>query len=622
MAADGEATNIPPANIGKAAGRGLRWSLASTVGTKVITFSMGLVLARLLTPADFGTFAIASAATLLVMHINDAGLIAAVVQWRGKLEEVASTATTLAALFSVVIYGAFWLLAPAFSRLAGDPAAAPVVRLLTIIILIDGITAVRSAALMRHFQQDRLTVANLVGIVAFAGSAIALALTGAGAYSFAAGQVIGNAITGVIVLILAKVPFGVRVDRQVAAQLMRFGVPLAASLGVEAILTNADYVIVGRLLGVVALGYYLLAFNISGWMQGMIGTAIRYVSIAAFSRLSDRDTEELSRGVQRSIPVLISVLLPVVVLMTTLAPQVVAVLYGDKWLPAVTALRFLMVLAGVRLLTGIALDILTGAGATRSSLWVNIGWAAALIPALVIGTRLDGIRGTAMAHALIGVFVAVPLAIVALHYAGVRMGEIPHRLIRPAIAGVACTACTVAVAHAVGPYPVVQLAVAGTLGLACYALICVPGPQRRAFTARAQERVLPVWQRLHQPATIIRIGSPPGQATARLNEASPATVQLATANGAHLANGAPATVEFAFANGVRPEDAGPETLQFDAFTDTVVFPAPISPAVGGRVVFSPMSRWPTYIGSAPVRTVYAIRTVYVGPAPPEADEPD
>jgi O-antigen/teichoic acid export membrane protein len=284
------------------------------------------------------------------------------------------------------------------------------------------------------------------------------------------------------------VPFGIRIDRKLAAQLFRFGLPLAASLGIEAVLTNADYVIVGRFLGVVALGYYLLAFNISGWMQGMIGTAIRYVSIPAFSRLSDHDNEELSRGVQASVPVLVSVLLPIVVLMTTLAPQVVAVLYGGKWAPADTALRFLMILAAVRLLTGVAQDILTGAGAPRSSLWVNLCWAIILIPALMIGTHVNGIRGTAMAHALVGIFVALPLAIVALRHTGVRMGPIPRLLLRPLTAAAACAVASVATAWATGSSPVVELIVASTVGMICYLAICVPGDQRRAFLARVRHR--------------------------------------------------------------------------------------------------------------------------------------
>ena len=85
---------------------------------------------------------------------------------------MAPTAATLAIIFATGIYGVFYLAAPAFAAAAGNAEAAPVVRLLALIIVIDGVTAVRSAALMRNFQQGRLIVANSVGLVANAAIAI------------------------------------------------------------------------------------------------------------------------------------------------------------------------------------------------------------------------------------------------------------------------------------------------------------------------------------------------------------------------------------------------------------------------------------------------------------------
>ena len=85
-------------NIGRKAGRGLTWSLLGNFGAKVGSFALGLVLARLLTPADFGLFAIALAVTAFAMHVNDAGIIAACMQWRGKLEKMAPTGAAIAVL--------------------------------------------------------------------------------------------------------------------------------------------------------------------------------------------------------------------------------------------------------------------------------------------------------------------------------------------------------------------------------------------------------------------------------------------------------------------------------------------------------------------------------------------
>jgi PST family polysaccharide transporter len=476
----------PTANnsIGRQASRGLRWSLLGMLATKLGSFTIGLVLARLLTPADFGLYAIALAATGFVMHVNDAGIIAATVQWRGRLEAMAPTAATIAVLFSVAAYGIMWIVAPSFAELAGSPEATPVVRLLTVVILIDGVTAVRSAALMRRFQQDKLTMANVAGLVVQAPLAIALAMVGAGAFSFAIGQVAGALVTGVLVFVFAKVPVKVGFDRAIAGRLFRFGVPLAASLGVEAILVNADYVIVGRLMGATALGFYLLAFNVSTWVLGVIIAGVRYVSIPAFSRLAEQKGS-LSVGVQRSVPLLIAVAMPFAVLTATLAPALVMFLYGDTWAPAVPVLRFLMILSVVRVLTSFTVDILTSVGATRATFWLNLGWAAALIPALFVSTSVAGIRGAAMGHALVALLVALPLAILLLHRAGVQLAPIGSALVRPLLGcALAATVCLLTM-HVVEGSSFVQLSIAGSAGLVTYALIVVPRENLRRWRGRA-----------------------------------------------------------------------------------------------------------------------------------------
>ena len=117
--------------IARKAGRGLTWTLVGTLITKMGSFALGLVMARLLTPADFGVFAVALAVTAFAITFNDAGIVAACVQWRGKLEDMAPTGASIALLSSVFVYGVLWLAAPAFATLAGVPEAVPVMRLLS-----------------------------------------------------------------------------------------------------------------------------------------------------------------------------------------------------------------------------------------------------------------------------------------------------------------------------------------------------------------------------------------------------------------------------------------------------------------------------------------------------------
>ncbi|WP_432835843.1 oligosaccharide flippase family protein [Dactylosporangium sp. CA-092794] len=476
-----EEIQLIQSEIGDKAGRGLRWSLVGTLAAKIGSFAMGLVLARLLTPADYGTFGIATAALAVLMHINDVGLIAAVVQWRGKLEDMAPTAATLAAVFGVVVYGAFWIAAPAYSAFSGDGNAVGVVRLLTLVIVIDGLTAVRSAKLMRDFQQDKLIIANTAGLVFQAAISIPLAVMGAGAYSFAWGQVASAAVTGILVTIFARVPLRVGFEREIAGKLLKYGFPLAISLGIEAIVMNVQLAIVGRISGQELLGFYVLAFNTSMWAQTILGTAIRYVSVAGFSRLSETDDRALANGVHKSVPMLVSVVAPIVALMSVLATPLIALLYGGRWAPAAPVLMLLVGLTFVRMVTGLAMDALMGAGATRSTLWIYLGWSVALIPALWYFTESFGIKGAAIAQTGIGVLVAIPLTALALQHANVALRPLGPPLVRPLLATVLAAAVAVLVARFTGPYPIVQLLTAGAAGLLVYIPLVVPREQLRRF---------------------------------------------------------------------------------------------------------------------------------------------
>jgi PST family polysaccharide transporter len=468
--------------------RALSWSLAGTIVLKLGGFAVSLVMARLLHPSDYGAYAVALAALYFLMHVNDVGIIAATVQWRGRIEDMAATASTMALAFSAVLCVGFWFLAEPFARLSGVPEATGVVRVITIAILVDGITAVRAGVLMREFRQDRIIKANAVGFVAGSTLTLVLAATIGGPYSFAWGNVGISVVTGVLVMVWGRVPLRYGFDRAIARRLLAFGVPLAAGLGIEAVVLNSDYVIVGNVLGAAALGLYLMAFNISSWVPGIVTTAVRYVSISAFSRLSERDTAALSAGVERTVPLLVTGVVPVAVLMSTLARPMIHVLFGAEWLPAAAILSALMVFAAVKMLTDFAADILIGAGATRATMWVNLGWAVTLVPALWFGTHRGGAAGAAVAHVVIAIVVALPLTGFALHRAGVRLAPVGRRLVRPLLAGALMLAMCLLVSRLPGP-DLSRLMVTGVLGLAVFAATGIDPADRRAALARLRPLV-------------------------------------------------------------------------------------------------------------------------------------
>ncbi|MET8865553.1 oligosaccharide flippase family protein [Nonomuraea sp. NPDC004580] len=476
-------------SIGRQAGSGLRWSLLGNTVTKAASFVMSLVLARLLATEDFGVYAVALAATQFVMVVKDAGVMAAVIQWRGRISDIAPTATVLAFLFATGLYALFWVGAPYFSALAGSEQATGVVRLLTAVILVEAVTAVRSAVLMREFAQDKLAAANLAGFAVNAGVAISLAAAGAGAYSFACGQLGGVIVTGAIIVLLARMPWRIGFDRAIAARLLRFGLPSALGFGLEAVLMNSSFVVVGAILGEEQLGYYLLAFNVSSWVPGMIGTALRYVSLPGFSRLAE-DQDSLSEGVRRSVPLLVSFVMPVALVMATLAHPLVTVLYEPRWDPAAPVLSFLAVLMVVRMITSyLVTDILISTGATRSTVWLNLGWALALLPALIAGAHFGGIRGAAIGHAAAAVLVALPLGLLLLRRQGVRLRAVLPGLVRPALASVVMYLYMTSFAAVFEGPALLELLLVGGSGLLVFALPATPPAVLSRLTRQGRAHV-------------------------------------------------------------------------------------------------------------------------------------
>ncbi|ROO82735.1 PST family polysaccharide transporter [Actinocorallia herbida] len=461
------------AEVGRGAARGLRWSLLGNLVNRAGTFVVGLVLARILLPQDYGEFAIAFAASQFLMHVNDAGIIAAIVQWRGRLADLAPTATVLAFLSSTGIYLLFFAAAPWYAATSGDAGATGVVRILTATILVDGITAVRAARLLREFRQDRLIVANLAGFVVTAALTIGLALAGAGAYSFAWGQLSGAIVTGACVLWFGRMPFSVRLDRSAVRHLVVFGLPLALSLGLEGLILNVDKMVIGSRLGAVVLGFYLIAFNVSSWVPGLIGTAIRWVALPSFSRLAEEGEAAVAAGVRTAVVTVTAFALPVMLVLGLLAPQAVTVLYGERWEPAGQALRFLAAVMLVRLLLPLAFDILTALGATRWTVVLNAGWCLALVPALLVGAG-HGLGAAAAAQAVVGLGVTLPLAAWALSRVGVRVAALARPLARPLLAALAAGLVIAGADRLLDAPAVVELGVAGGAGTALYIVLVLP----------------------------------------------------------------------------------------------------------------------------------------------------
>lgn len=467
-----------------AAGRDVRRALGLGFLNNILlrfgNLLLGVVLARLLAPDQFGVFAVALTIQAVLANLTDLGITAYLVQ-REDVERRAPTGLTLGIGVGFLLAGLMWAAAQPLADLLRTPDATPVIQVLATTLVLTGAGSVPAALVQRRFQQGRQLAADGASFVVGAGVAIALIVAGLGAMSLAWSRVVGQLVAVVLLFVLSGYRGGLALDREVASDAVRFGLPLVGANGLSWLLLNLDYLLVGRILGSTALGFYVLAFNISSWPTSAISQGLRAVALPAFSRAQDAPDAERTRLLSTSVALTLAASAPIGAVLAVLAVPVVVTVYGARWEPSAAPLATLAALGVIRPLFDLLATFLTARGATRAVLVVQAAWTAALFPALLLGIEAGGTAGAGVAHVAVGLLVVLPAYVWAVRRQGVR----PAALLRGCgvpLGAALVAGAVAAAATAVLPGVLLPLLVGGAAAVLVHAAL-VHRWARRAIAA-------------------------------------------------------------------------------------------------------------------------------------------
>ena len=146
--------------------------------------------------------------------------------------------------------------------------------------------------------------------------------------------------------------------------LTRFGFPLAGANIINYVLLNGDYAVVGHLAGAVALGTYVLAFNVASWPSTLLSAMINNVSMPAFSRVK-HDAELLKNAIASSLRAISLVVIPMCSVIIALARPLILTLYGAKWTASAEPLSALSSYAAIAIICLLFANIIAGLGRTK-----------------------------------------------------------------------------------------------------------------------------------------------------------------------------------------------------------------------------------------------------------------
>lgn len=460
-AAERDAETAGP-ELARRVGHGALWAAASNVVIRLGNIAVTAVVARLLAPEEFGAFAVALAVFMVVTSLAELGMASAVARSRFDIDDIAPTVTTISWAVSVVLAVAMAIGAPGIASAVGVPEAAGAVRVLAISLVLTGFFAVPGAQLARDLGQDRLFLATVAGFVPANAVLLVLAQSGGGATAFAWSRVVGQVVTGAVMVALLQRRYRPGWQRHLVRPLVAFGLPLALANLVNWSLLNADYLIIGRLLDAAEVGVYMIAFSMASWTTAILGSMLNSVVVPAVSRVRD-DPVQLPVYLVRSVRLVAIVALPVCAGSIAVSHTLVVAVFGQRWAAAGPVLQVLAVYGAVFAFSLLAVNVLVSLGATRSLLLVQVAWVVVLVPLLVVGIQVDGLRGAALAHVVAITTVGVPLYLGALRRScAFDVSAAARSLLRPAVASAAAGGLAWALDRVVqSPWGSLGLAAAG-----------------------------------------------------------------------------------------------------------------------------------------------------------------
>ena len=418
-------------NLGQRVVSGASFTFLGIALRTLLTIGSMAVLARLLTPADFGYIAMATVVTEFAGLLGSFGLANILVQRRVvtrlQLDTVFWAALGLGCTIALMVFGISF----ATGWLFGDETIGQLLRFLCLTFILGSLSTVHEAILARLMRFRTEFYIQICTLAVRAGTAILLAFLGFGVWSLVAGPLMGALAATLLMTLAVRYTPRFRFHGQYLLSTWKTSSSYMGNTVLYYLNMNVDLFLIGRQFGASPLGYYQNARSLTDEVRGRIAMPLQRVLFPAFSALQ-ADTARLQSSVLRSARLLAAIICPIGIGLSAVAAEIVPVLYGEQWLAMIPILSMLGLSAALRGSTAIGSPIFNSQNRVDLAFRYN-ALATALFVASVVVTMPYGLNAVAIAIAANSV-VSVFIFKVALGLIGLKTRDVMHILARPMIA--------------------------------------------------------------------------------------------------------------------------------------------------------------------------------------------
>ncbi|MEQ1622914.1 MAG: lipopolysaccharide biosynthesis protein [Methylococcales bacterium] len=385
--------------------KGVAWLGAAKVVVNILALISTLILARLLTPEDFGLVALATAMLTIISSVTELSLASALIHHKEPTDAHFNTAWTLNLCRAFIIGLIFCVIAPIVASAYNEPRLFNIMLVIGASVIFTGVNNPKTVMLTRNlvfWQEFVMTVSQkLAGFIV----GITIAITYKSYWALVGGMV-ASQLVGIIVSYVI-IPFWPKFSLVHAKELWSFSIWLTLGKIVNTLNWNLDQLLVGSYLGKTVLGFYSVGDKLAGMSSREIIGPLETTLFPAFSQIRG-DNVRLQSAYKLAQTLIFAISLPLGVGFALVAHSVVLLLMGEKWLPAVEVIQIIAVTVSFQTLSAAAQPLAMAKGETKFLFQRDLISFLIRVPLIIIGLIYGGLIGLLYGRA-ISTFISIAM---------------------------------------------------------------------------------------------------------------------------------------------------------------------------------------------------------------------
>lgn len=371
---------------------GMLWSGIQRFGTMGIAFISNIVLARLLSPDDYGCIGMLAIFITVSNTFVDGGFGSALIQKKEPTQRDYSTIFWWNLFLSIAIYGILYLGAPFISQFYRIPLLSQVLRVQGVILIINALNIIQSNQLRKRLNFRKLAVINIISQLVGVCVAIVTAWHGWGVWALVAQQIVASSMTSILLWTLNRWLPDVAFSMESFKQLFGFGSFILCSNLINTFCNNVQGLLIGRFFTPAAMGYYTQAQKLESVASHSFTNIVDQVSYPVLSQFQS-DNIALKNTIYKLASSLVYVSFPLMSILIIEAEPIISLIYGEKWLPATLYFQILCVAGMSATFHGVHYYAVACKGESRDLFLGTIIKRILALIVLVLGMFIWGIKG-------------------------------------------------------------------------------------------------------------------------------------------------------------------------------------------------------------------------------------